>query len=158
MKSILVIGLMFTVLISNAQTDLKLSKYRKQLEVTVDELSGDTDYLIPKGANKEILFRKSSSGSYYMCIEQRSSGIFTGTGVTLYFEDGSKIEKPKEKVDYRLNSRLNLFEHSVWLTFTEEEWEQVKTSNLKGIKMYVFDIMIKKPEKIRAYATIIREN
>ncbi|AUC79297.1 hypothetical protein CW736_07820 [Nonlabens sp. MB-3u-79] len=158
MKSILVIGLMFTVLISNAQTDLKLSKYRKQLEVTVNELSGDIDYVIPKGYNKQVQFRKTTSGTYYMCIEQSSSSIFTGTGVTLYFEDGSKIEKPKQKVDYRLNTRSNTFDHNAWLRLTDEEWEQVKTSNLKGIKMYVFDIIIKKPEKIRAHANIIREN
>ena len=158
MKSILVVVLTFIVLISNAQTDLKLSKYRKQLKVTVDELSGDTDYVIPKGYNKAIQFRKLSSGSYYMCIQQSSSSIYTGTGVTLYFEDESKIEKPNAKVDYRLNSTSHMFDHSVWLTFTQEEWEQIKTKNLKGIKMYIFDIMIKNPEKIRAYAYIIREN
>lgn len=141
---------------SNAQNELNLSKYRKQLEVNTDKLSGDKTCKIPKGFYNPIQFRKSSRGDYYMVLQQSSSVIYTGTGVTLFFEDGSKIKK-SDKVDYRLNSLSNKFDHSVWLSLTDEEWEQVKTKNLKGIKMYIFDIMVKKSEKIRAYAHIIRE-
>jgi len=143
--------LMLSFVNSNAQNELNLSKYRKKLKVNTDKLSGDKTCKIPKGLFKPIQFRKSSKGNYYMALQQGGSGIYTGTGVTLYFEDGSEIKK-SDKVDYNENSLS-----STLLSLTDDEWEKVKTINLKGIKMHMYDIMVKKPEKIRAYAHIIRE-
>lgn len=137
--------------------EINVEKYRKLLKVNVDELSGDVNHVIPYSHNNQIQFRKYSTDTYYMCLNQSSSSIYTGTGVTIYFEDGTKIERPDVKLDYRLNSVTYKFDHSVWLSLSEEEWSMLESKNLKGIKMYIFDIFVKKPEEIRAYVQLIRE-
>lgn len=64
----------------------------------------------------------------------------TFKGVIVLFQDGSRIEKPEEKIDCRIVSVSQygtVYNYSVTVLLTEEDMEQLKTKLTTGFQLFL---------------------
>jgi hypothetical protein len=127
-----------------------------QISQKVDKFDGvitlNSPYEEPISFTKKI---KGTDTTIYCSISISRNEIYTGKGLIILLNDGNKIERPEEKVDYKLNSSSNGFEHSVFFRLSKEEILKLKTSEITDVKMYVLDFTIANGNTIKEYLNCI---
>lgn len=103
MKKLLIVVLVIISFISTAQ------KCSKCYEMKVDKFTGDTSFNTPINYYYPdiVMFKdiNKADTTYSLLLEECSATCSLGEGIIILFNDGSKIEKNKEKIDSKVSDR-----------------------------------------------------
>jgi hypothetical protein len=76
------------------------------------------------------------------------SSSYGEKGVIILFSDGTKIEKPNEKIDSKYLSN-NVYRHSAWVTLNESDLEILKTKTMTDFRLYIYERKISENKAIK---------
>lgn len=102
---------------------------------------------------KDVL---GKSATYRIRLRMMRTAIDLGQkGIVIFFEDGTKLEKPEESVD--VNNLDGKFEFTGTLTLLPEELAIFQKKKISGFKLFTYqkDIPVASGEKFRNYANCI---
>jgi len=84
------------------------------------------------------------SKRFYLSITYKGSTFNVGEkGLTILFENGSKIEKPQQKIDVKMGKGKG-FDYSAFIPLNEDDIIKLTNSKMTDIRMYVYDWKIQK--------------
>lgn len=107
----------------------------------VDEFDGkitlraDVTPISSKNIVTLIKIKKNENITYYLSMNIAASDIYTGKGVYIILNNGEKIAKPSQKVDYRLLG--SQFYSKTFIRLTDEDLALLKESGIKKFKLYI---------------------
>ena len=139
--------------ITFAQSKKELKIIQKSVsEITMkkDKFDGTTTWRSPfygtgllAAAKKKISFTrtqdKDGNISYYLSL--RTYGLTLNTnkeGFILSFEDGSRLEKPKAKVDVKTDQG-GYWEYSVFVGLSKEELDMFANKKVDSFRIYIYE-------------------
>ena len=102
----------------------------------IDEFTGDVTYYV----NSDVSFTKVISkgiSKLYLSIWIKEDDIYTGKGVILILENGKKINKPNENVEYTYSS--GSFYATTFIQLTNQDILLLKESGISKFKLYILD-------------------
>lgn len=112
----------------------------------------DDEYTYSTPYSDAIVFSKvvgKKNTAYYMSVSDIGLTASFGSGVTILFEDGSRIEKNTE-VNVKVNDNAK-FVYSAFFHLTESDMEKILNMNMTDIRLYIEDVTVKMPFKYREY-------
>jgi hypothetical protein len=102
----------------------------------VDEFSGEIKFDAQITANVKFLkTKKDGVSKYFLSLWVKSTGIYTGTGVTIILKNGRKINKPSAKVHYSYAG--SSFYTTTFIQLTNEDISLFKQSGIAKYKLYI---------------------
>ncbi len=104
----------------------EVDQFTEKVTYNIADAGGDISYVkvIEKGVPR-----------YYLSIWKKESGIYTGKGVILILENGKKIEKPNETVDYTYSS--GDFYTKIFMKLNTNDIALLKESGIAKFKIYI---------------------
>lgn len=114
--------------------------------------SGDSP--VPVSMHKTITGPKTS---YSVVLRGYGTNNYTDVkGVSILFEDGSKIVRPRGKL--RTYERPNGIEYSAVVLLNDDEMKLLRTLRIAKYQLYIYDTDLKRSmaERLRGYASCIR--
>lgn len=113
----------------------------KSISKEVDEFDGKITFraevtsISSKNIVSFIKYKDSDNVRYYLTIHIAESDIYTGTGAYIILNNGEKISKPSEKVDYKLMG--SQFYTKAFIRLTDEDLALLKESGIRKFKLYI---------------------
>jgi hypothetical protein len=113
----------------------------KSISKEVDEFDGkitfraDVTPFASKNMVSFVKFKYEDSERYYLSMYIAEPDIYTGKGAYIILNNGEKISKPSEKVDYKLLG--SQFYTRAYIRLTEEDIVLLKESGIKKFKLYI---------------------
>ena len=153
MKKLFITTLLIIPFITFAQSKKELKIIQKSVsEITMekDKFDGTTTWRSPffgtgllAYAKKKIRFtrtqEKDGNISYYLSLRTYGLSLYTNKeGFILLFEDGSRLEKPKAKVDVK-SSQGGYWEYSVFVELSKEELDMFANKKVDSFRIYIYD-------------------
>lgn len=142
-------------------TSLTLSKnyFCEKLEIKKDEFTGDITIQSPfSSSSKECIYKiiSKSDTTYYLSLTATGSTLnIDSKGVIILFEDGSKLEKPNEKIDVKVGQKD--FEYTCFIRVSKDELAKLCTNKISKYRLFIFDTSLSSfsGEKLRFYINCI---
>ncbi len=151
--NIFFIGLFFIAHLSFSQVNDDVL-YCSKIITDKDKINGSLSYKSPVTNNIVFsCFNRKGQKIYMMNIKKVTKFKDTGYGVTILFDNGTKIYKHL-KVAIRINDDTE-FEHFINFKLEEKDIEQLKTSYIKEISLNKLNFSVSQPEKYPAYLMCI---
>jgi hypothetical protein len=118
----------------------------KKIESDKDKFSGITTHRSPL---LDVLSFSKSKGVTYLRIDIPGSTLNYNTkGVILLLSDGSKINKPNEKIDVDYN---NGYRYSAFIALSKIEIDKIIKNPISDVKLYIYDFEIVDKQKYSEY-------
>lgn len=132
-------------------------KLCSKIEVTIDKFSGDTTYTSPyKPGYMDIIHFVKVNGTTYMSLKAYGSTLNVGQkGVIILLADGTKIEKPDEKIDADVNSSTGGWDYSAFVRLDESDIEKMTKSSVTDFRLYIYDSKVL-PKKATLYQEYLK--
>lgn len=111
-----------------------------KVKKTVDKFENEVKYKadFPKWF-EVIKYVKGTDTSYYLSLwTEGTSGLYAKQGVVILFNDGTKIERPNEKVECEFRTGA-MYDFTSFFRIGKSELEQLKTKTTAGIRLYIID-------------------
>ena len=156
---------------AQSKKELKvIEKSASQITMEKDKFDGTTTWRSPfygKGlaatTRKRVSFTrtldKEEKINYYLSLTTYGLTLnYNKEGFILLFEDGSRLEKPKAKVDVK-SSEGSYWEYSVFVSLTEDELDMFANKKVDSFKIYIYEgkpITKKSVLQVMGYARAIK--
>ncbi len=103
-----------------------------------DDITGEISFKTPVTEDIRFIKMIDKSGElYFMSLSYYGKSVIAdATGVILTLENGSKIEKPNQKVKCEVNSDGYIYKS--FFSLSKAEKEQLSKSKLTAFKLYIF--------------------
>jgi hypothetical protein len=112
-----------------------------------DKFNGEKTYYSSGTKVSIVKITRKGVNNQYISINVYDNHLASGSGVYILFDNGQKIIRSKEKVDYDVNSGGNpSFKYSAFFTPTQNEINLFKTRKVVSVKLYIFDTDINTSE------------
>lgn len=152
---VFIIGLFFTINLSFSQTD-DSALYCAKIITEKDKINGSLSYKSPTSNNIVFsCFTRKGEKIYMMHIKKVTKFKDSGYGVTILFDNGTKIYKHL-KIAIRITDDTE-FEHFINFKLDDKDIEQLKTNYIKEIALSKLNFSISQPEKYPAYLICIEK-
>lgn len=146
-----------TVFIAQMNTEtanLQPHRYCSRISRSVDPMDGTVKISTPIGGLIGIRkFVENGESVTYLALTANGYTLNVGgTGVTVLLSDGTKIERPDQKIDCDPGYGSG-WTYSAWIRLSEEEIESLSNSTISRFRLYIYDSapIGKFPEKIRIW-------
>lgn len=106
----------------------EVDEFTGEITIQFDIYTEDNQVSFIKIINKKLTV-------YYLDIDIKETGIYTGTGVYLILKNGKKISKPYEKVNY-IYLGHNFYSRA-FIRLTAQDISLLKLSGLSKFKLYI---------------------
>lgn len=147
-------------------TPIKLDKniICDKIERKIDDFTSEINLNSPLSEGRKtsdvIIYKdiKSGKATYYLRLTAYGNTVSVdGKGVIILFEDGTKLNKPTQKVDVEAES--SIFEYSAFITLTPNDLILLKTKKIAKFRLYIYDNSIDEyfAEKFTYYVKCIVE-
>lgn len=104
-------------------------------EITINSPPLESNQIAPMIIYKIV---KSGKENYYLSLRTYGSTVNVGeTGVIVLFDDGTKMNKPTEKID--VDSDATGFSYSAFIQLTETEVKSLTTKKITKFRLYIYD-------------------
>lgn len=148
-NTIIAIALLFTFANTFGQ-----GKYANDIKKEVDKYDGTTRWSTPlfgKGLKMmmkepiKLIKTKDKDGNYITYLSLLAYGLTVnvdGTGATLLFEDGDRIENPDVEIDVDVETvatGVASYNYTAFFPIGDEELEKLATKNVDGFKLYIYE-------------------
>jgi hypothetical protein len=112
-----------------------------KLESKKDDFSGEITIQNPYSlTTEEYIYKKinKSDTTYYLSLKAHGSTITVdGTGVIILFEDGSKLEKPDEKIDVKVGQKD--YDYSCFIRLSKDDIQLLRKNKISKYRLYIYD-------------------
>ena len=112
-----------------------------KLESKKDDFSGEITIQNPYSqATKEYIYKiiNKSDTTYYLSLKAYGSTVTVdGKGVIILFENGSKLEKPDEKIDVKVGQKD--YDYSCFIRLSKEDIELLRKNKISKYRLYIYD-------------------
>ena len=112
-----------------------------KLESKKDDFSGEITIQNPYSlTTEEYIYKKinKSDTTYYLSLKAHGSTITVdGTGVIILFEDGSKLEKPDEKIDVKVGQKD--YDYSCFIRLSKDDIQLLRKNKISKDRLYIYD-------------------
>lgn len=115
------------------------------IKKNVDDFSGEIEFKTPFSIGQDwlpfFIIKSISKGktTYYLKLTEKGSTLNVAEkGVYILFEDGSKIEKPNEKINVKAEKGTQ-WEYSAFISLTSSDLVALKTKKIKKYRLYIHD-------------------
>jgi len=112
----------------------------KNIDKSYDEIENETTYHTPYNLDASITrISKNNANTYYLSLEYKSNNVNYGLkGVTVLFTDGTKWQRPNDKVD--VDYRNGNFVYNCFIPLTKEDLKIFQTKIIKKYKLYIYEV------------------
>ena len=112
--------------------------------VNKDKFEDKTSYYSPQESGFSVIKIISKDiTTYYLRVEEGgSTANVDGKGLFLLFEDGTKLNKDKAKIDVKVGNNGG-FIYSAFVELTMEDLEILKSKKLTDNRLYIYDGSVK---------------
>jgi hypothetical protein len=149
MKKLVLGALLSLSMLSFAQNDsikVGLPTLESYL-VKEDKFNGEKTYRSSGETLSIYKVARKNINSQYISIYVYDNYLASGTGVYILFDNGQKIIRSKEEVDYDVNPGSGpSYRYSAFFTPTQNEINLFKTRKVVSVKLYIFDTDINPSE------------
>lgn len=124
-------------------TNVTLSKeyFCNKLESKKDDFTGEVKIQNPySSTTKEYIYKmiNKSDTIYYLSLKAYgSTATVDGKGVIILFDDGSKLEKPDEKIDVKVGQKD--YDYSCFIRLTKEDIQLLRKNKISKYRLYIYD-------------------
>lgn len=122
--------------------------------VETDKFTGNVSYNTPEVQNISFMkYKTKGITNQYVSIDIYDSYLSShnNKGLIILFKSGKKIDRVNEKIDLHSSTGSN-WRYSVFFTPTINEINLLKTEEIIGIKLYIFNVDINEGNLIKDYA------
>lgn len=129
-----------------------------KIEREVDEFTNEVQLYSPYSTTLSInKYIKGGKSYYYLSLYAKGSTVNVNIkGVTILFEDGSKMLKPNEKIDVDVSGG---FRYSAFIPLTQLDLQKLGTTKITKFRLYIYDKDIPsiEGEKFTQYVNCIKD-
>ena len=120
--------------------DYFCAKIVKKKDDFTNELKFSSPLMNGRKISSMIIYKNVNNGKsvYYLSLETNGSTVNVNiTGVIILFQDGTKWERPAEKIDVKTGSKG--FTYSAFITLTPADLITFSTKKIKKFRLYIYD-------------------
>jgi hypothetical protein len=161
MKYLLIISILLTVDSYSQTNSITNNAEQKQdacsdIKIETDKFTGEVNYDSPTIENISFIKTKSKGITrQYVSLRIYDSFLSgSNTGVIILFKSGKKINRPNEKIDLDNASNAD-YRYSAFFAPTASEANLLKSEEIVGFKLYIFDTDITQGSIIKSYANCV---
>jgi hypothetical protein len=162
MKYILLIFILLTLDTYSQNNNSTNTDFQKKedacsdIKIETDKFTGEVNYDSPTIENISFIKTKSKGITrQYVSLRIYDSFLSgSNTGVIILFKSGKKINRPNEKIDLDNASNAD-YRYSAFFAPTASEANLLKSEEIVGFKLYIFDTDITQGSIIKSYANCV---
>lgn len=99
---------------------------------------------------------EGGSSTIYLTVNEIGSTLNVGKkGFVLLLADGSKIEKPNEVIDVKVNIGGKGYLYNAFVRLSEDDIEKLLKSEITDNRLYLYDGSVKDGKKLQSFLTCI---
>ncbi len=112
-----------------------------KLESKKDDFTGEITIQNPYSwKTNEYIYKiiDKSNTTYYLSLNAYGNTVTVGgKGVIILFEDGSKLEKPDQKIDVKVGEKD--YDYSCFIRLSKEDIELLRKNKISKYRLYIYD-------------------
>ena len=121
-------------------TEALCAKIERRVDDFTDQVSLNSPIIDGRQLASMIIYKtiKGSKTVYSLSLQTYGSTVNVGeSGAIILFDDGTKMNKPSEKISVDTDDRG--FEYSAFITLSETEVKSLTTKKIKKFRLYIYD-------------------